>query len=100
MAISQSLRLLASSCGADLGQAPDDLGTKHGPPLWGGCESHKLPSDTRSVFSIGCVGVSGEILRKLTNETTFLDARAGRVNPWLRADCARFRRSSTCSRGG
>ena len=28
MAISQSLRLLASSCGADLGQAPDDLGTK------------------------------------------------------------------------
>jgi hypothetical protein len=35
-------------------------GTKHWPPLWGGCESHKLPSDTRSVFSIGCVGVSGE----------------------------------------
>jgi len=66
MAISQSLRLLASSCGADLGQAPDDLGTKHGPPLWGGCESHKLPSDTRSVFSIGCVGVSGEIQDNLS----------------------------------
>jgi hypothetical protein len=36
------------------------VNTKHPPPLWGGCESHKLPSDTRSVFSIGCVGVSGE----------------------------------------
>jgi len=36
------------------------VSSKHGPPLWGGCESHKLPSDTRSVFSIGCVGFSGE----------------------------------------
>ena len=56
--------------------AERDKPTKHPPPLRGGCESHKLPWDTRSVFSIGCVGVSGEIFRQ---------PRIGPTRTWLSA---------------